>query len=215
MDNCYKYQKYINDFIDNDIDSAREKQLEEHIKVCSSCNQFLKKSRLLKHSLGTLPRYKTSTTFEIVLRSRLKKEINKSPFFINLPFFPIIRPIPAIAAFTIILIFVGVLIGNSLNILNKQKTTQKLIAVERAGYSEDKQAEETKKVAPVNGRLKMNNYVNVFEQFPVSSNYSKNLARFQYNGGRIEKIQNDSLTRLRLDKLNKPLIRQANAIVHF
>ena len=212
---CYKYQNYINDFIDNDIDAARKKELEEHIKVCSSCNENLKNLKLLKQSLGSLPRYKTSSTFDIVLRAKLKKEINKSSSFINLPFFPIIRPIPAFAAFTIILIFVGALIGNSLNILNKQKTTQKLIAVERAGYSENEQVEETKKAAPVNDRLKMNNYVNVVEQFPVSSNNPRNLARYEYNGGRIEKVQNDSLSRLRKKTSSRPLIRQANASVHF
>ncbi len=178
MANCYKYQEYINDFIDDDIDTARKKELEEHIKICSSCNLNLKNLKLLKVSLKSLPRYKTSSTFDIVLRSRLKKEINKSSSFINLPFFPMIRLVPVFAAFTIILIFVGVLIGNSLNILNKQKTTQKLIAVERAGYSENKLVEETKKAAPANDRLKMNNYVNVFEQFPVSSRNPQNLARF-------------------------------------
>jgi len=124
MANCYKYQKYINDFIDNDIDAARKIELEKHIKVCSSCNENLKSSKLLKQTLSSLPRYKTSSTFDIVLRSRLKKEINKSPSLINLPFFPMIRPIPAFAALTIIFIFVGILIRNSLNILNKQQTTQ-------------------------------------------------------------------------------------------
>jgi len=90
-----------------------------------------------------------------------------------------------------------------------------LIAVERAGYSEDKQAEETKKAAPTNSRLKMNNYVNVFEQFPVSSNNPQNLVRFENNGRRIERVQNDSLSRLRNNTTSKPLIRQANASVHF
>jgi len=212
---CYKYQKFINDYIDNDIDTARKKELEEHMKNCSSCHENFKSAKLLKKSLASLPRYKTSPTFDIVLRSKLKKEINKSSTLLNLPFLPMIRPVPAFAALTIILIFVGVLIGNSVNILNKQETTQKLVAVEKAGYTEEKEAEATQQAAAAEERLKMNNYVNVFEQFPVSATSSRELARYQYNGQRIEKVRNDSLSRLRNTPASKPLIRQANASVHF
>jgi len=212
---CYKYQKYINDYIDNDIDAARKIELEEHMKNCSSCQENLKNAKLLKKSLASLPRYRTSPTFDIVLRSKLKKEINKSSTLLNLPFLPMIRPVPAFAAFTIFLIFVGVLIGNSINILNKEKTTPKLIAVEKAGYGEEKEAEATQQADAAEQRLKMNNYVNVFEQFPVSTTGSRDLARYEYNGRRIEKIQNDSLSRVRNNPTSKPLIRQANASVHF
>ncbi len=214
MADCYKFQQHINDLIDENIDAVRKKELEDHLKVCSSCNENLEYSKLINRSLKSLPRYKTSSSFDIVLRSRLLKEINKSHSFINLPFLPSLRPVPAFAAFTIILIFVGVLIGNSLNILNKN-STQKLIAVERAGYTEDEQTGEANPPDPANVRLKMNNYVNVFEQFPVSANNPRDLSGIEYNGGRIEKVQNDSMLMLRNNASSRPLIRQANASVHF
>ena len=212
---CYKYQKYINDYIDNDIEAARKKELEEHLQTCSSCSEDLKNAKLLKQSLASLPRYKTSPTFDIVLRSKLKKEIHKTSSLLNLPFFPMIRPVPAFAALTIIFIFVGVLIGNSINILNKQNTTQKLIAVENAGYAEQEETGETKQAAAEKERLRMNNYVNVHEQFPVSSTTTRELTNYESNGRRIERVQNDSLSRLKSKPAGKPLIRQANASVHF
>ena len=114
---CYKFLKQINDFIDNDIEPSDLKQLETHLQNCSSCRAYVNRYKTVKKSLAALPHYKTSQTFDIVLRERLRKEINGEKRFHFKPFvlpeFPM--RVPSIAGAGIAVVIAAFLIVNSLS----------------------------------------------------------------------------------------------------
>ncbi len=214
MGDCYKYQKLINDSIDNEIDTTGKKQLEDHIKQCASCSTQLQNARIVKHSLKTLPKYKTSTSFELVLRSRLRNEMYKKPAFAPLMWLSSWRPVPAFATLGIIFIFFGYFLANTIQTNKIPTQAPQLVTSNSAAMIENNQAMVIRPAAN-DGSIKMKNYVNIAEQLPGNHPYARELSEIQSSYNRIQQVQNDTVRRVMPRNLNKPLIRQANTIVHF
>ena len=72
---CYAFLKQINNLLDDDIEPSDLKQLEAHLANCSNCRDYLERAQAIQASFSSLPRYKTSGSFDIVLREKLRNEI--------------------------------------------------------------------------------------------------------------------------------------------
>jgi len=215
MADCYKFQKLINDSIDNKIDTAGKKQLEDHIKQCVSCSMQLKNALVLQRSLKTLPKYKTSASFELVLRSKLRNEMYNKPAFSPLAWLPTWRPVPVIATLGILFIIFGYFMAGMIhNSKTPVITQQPGINGANTTVLENIPAVVTQP-ASHDGYIKMKNYVNIAEQLPGNRAFTRELSEIQANNSRIEQVQSDSIQKIMPRRLNKPLIRQANTIVHF
>ncbi len=60
--------------VDN-LDVLRRKDVERHLKTCSQCARFLDQIRLLRLRLKNLTPVKTSDSFQVLLRERIRREM--------------------------------------------------------------------------------------------------------------------------------------------
>ena len=218
---CYTFLKHINDLLDNEISPTELQNLQTHLAGCSQCRQYLERSKQLKASFSAMPRYKTSDTFDIILREKLRSELNQEKLFkFSLPFdmslFTNYRK-PVFAAAMVVIIASGILVSRNLVDNNNRVPT---------GYADKEQISvqsnmvSTSSENQVNAQpyLKMKNYVNVREQFSNNPGYIR-MTNTERQSHSIENadpgFDNDSVRVLPQSSPSAPLIRQANATVHF
>lgn len=75
MTPCQRFRQLIFDLFDGELDILRKKELNSHLKECSQCAQFLSKLRLLRSHLRGLTPVRTSDSFHLLLRERIRREI--------------------------------------------------------------------------------------------------------------------------------------------
>lgn len=217
---CYKFSKQINDLIDDEISPTELQNLQAHLAGCSKCRQYLERSKQLKESFSALPHYKTSGTFDIVLREKLRNELKQEKLLkfslpLNMSIFTNYRK-PAFAAALVVVVVSGFMISRALMYNNNQAP---------AGFAEKEQVSvqsnmvsTAKSGNQVNTQpyLKMKNYVNVREQFSNSPGYIR-MTNADRHSRSIENVDPgyDSVRVLPQSTPQAPLIRQANTTVHF
>ena len=104
MNPCERFQEAIFDFLDGELDVVRKRELEHHLKTCSVCASFLEEIRRLRSDLKHLTPVKTSESFQVLLRERIRREIagkgrKSAPFA-----FPAWRWIPALGFGVLVMI---------------------------------------------------------------------------------------------------------------
>ncbi len=213
---CYQFLKHINDYIDNDIDQTDLKLLNKHMAECDECRLYVERSKAVKHSLSALPRYKTSSSFDIVLKERLRNEIKQEKTsrwsFFQFNFTNPVR-IPAMAAGAFAIVVIGLFISQPLFVSNDSR--QPAVA-EQDAFSTESIVVPASQSTTNDHSLKMRNYVNVREQFHLDGQYSNYSLQSNNASGRIERSSNnDSIRAFQSNTNDKPLIRQANSTVHF
>lgn len=74
MSSCERFKDNILNFIDNELDSARKKELRKHVESCRDCDCLMDQMRILRTELRSLPRIQTSENFNVILRDCIRKE---------------------------------------------------------------------------------------------------------------------------------------------
>ncbi len=108
MKDCDHYIHLFSDELDETIDPQKRIALHSHLRACSACREKLDSLRGVKNSLASLPRVKTSDSFDIVLRAKIRQEQryqrSSSRAF---SFFEFGWKTPAYAVVAILLMFIG------------------------------------------------------------------------------------------------------------
>jgi len=107
MNPCERFKNNILDFIDNELDSIRKKELRRHVEKCHDCECLVRQIRVLRTQLKSLPRIKTSENFNILLRDNIRRELAGKRKFIAARLTSPSRLLPALG-FALVLIAFGV-----------------------------------------------------------------------------------------------------------
>jgi hypothetical protein len=128
---CQRFRKKLFNFIDDELDILQKKVVEQHLKECSHCREFLNQIHSLRSRIQNLTHIQTSENFNVLLRERIRREMaGKREFVPRTPGFSL-RWIPA-AGVVIVMIVTGFWMID-------QKTTvfDKAIVVEATKPSSD------------------------------------------------------------------------------
>ena len=74
MGSCERFKENILDFIDNELSSARKKELRHHVESCHDCDCLMEQMRILRTELKSLPRIHASENFNVILRDCIRRE---------------------------------------------------------------------------------------------------------------------------------------------
>jgi hypothetical protein len=87
---CSKAQKYINEYIDSDLDKSKTSALEEHLDGCQDCQEVLKDFQKIKQKARGLAKVEPSaqTWFRIQSRIREKTQVPVPEPRVRFLFFP-------------------------------------------------------------------------------------------------------------------------------
>ncbi len=75
MNPCQRFRESIFDLVDNELDILRRKELESHLKTCTSCSRFLEQIRNLRSQCRQLSPVQVSEEFHVLLRERIRREM--------------------------------------------------------------------------------------------------------------------------------------------
>ena len=78
MINCDKFVSLITDYLDGTLGEQEKAEFNEHLLACKNCAPVFQRIKILRQHLKKLPSLKTSSTFEVVLRSRLRRELGRN-----------------------------------------------------------------------------------------------------------------------------------------
>lgn len=77
MPNCDKFVFLYTNYLDGRLPVKLKSEFDQHIHSCQECAQSLRRMRALKGHLHGLAPVKTSDAFHIILRSRIRQELEK------------------------------------------------------------------------------------------------------------------------------------------
>ena len=205
---CYNFQKKISAYIEGELTGPEEDKFNSHLEKCSSCRARVSNMKMLTSNLGQLPKYKTSSTFDVELRSRIRAEMNKGSFvnIFNDMRTPLRMSMYATAA--VIFISLGILIDqqyihNQPALLSTQSNTVNSIPLQ--------------KVQPQTNTVQKsfvdNRYRAKIEKRPAVDT-RKSIARDNSNALSRARIFNDDSLR-RQTTVNEPLFTQTSAVIRF
>jgi hypothetical protein len=106
MKPCQRFKESIMQHFDENLDTVGRKELEHHLKVCTSCNRYMNQIRLLRSHLRELTPIEASENFHILLRERIRRDLARSGRRHVKPLFTR-RLIPAFGL-TVVLVTVGI-----------------------------------------------------------------------------------------------------------
>jgi len=78
MTNCDKFVTLFSDYIDGTLANQQKSEFRQHIDQCRKCADTLSGMRVIKTHLKELTPVKTSNTFHVVLRSRIRRELERA-----------------------------------------------------------------------------------------------------------------------------------------
>jgi len=61
---CTELQKYLDDYLDDEMSLGQQKAVEAHMKYCATCKQALQTHQMIREALRSLPVEKASPDFE-------------------------------------------------------------------------------------------------------------------------------------------------------
>ena len=76
MKNCKEFENLIEEYIDNELDSEKKLEFEEHIKTCPACREELGFSKMLRQSAGKIELPEPPADFLNRVNAALDKELN-------------------------------------------------------------------------------------------------------------------------------------------
>ena len=81
MISCDRFTSLISDYLDGFLNGENKKAFEEHLLGCEACRATFQRVKLVQKHLRELPAIHTSSTFDVVLRSRIRRELERESFF--------------------------------------------------------------------------------------------------------------------------------------
>jgi anti-sigma factor RsiW len=107
MSSCERFKENILDFIDNELNSTRKKELRHHVETCQDCDCLMEQMRILRTELKSLPRIKASENFNVILRECIRREAAGKRSIFSSPFVGQRWMAPA-AGFAVVMIAIGI-----------------------------------------------------------------------------------------------------------
>ncbi|UCE05527.1 MAG: zf-HC2 domain-containing protein [bacterium] len=74
MDSCQRFKEMISDYIEGELDSQNNSQMEKHLRDCLRCKKAISQLKNLIRKLKELPKITVSPDFETILRARISME---------------------------------------------------------------------------------------------------------------------------------------------
>ena len=80
MKSCDKFRDQFSEYIDDELRGEGKDRLEEHIHQCGECDQILARMSKLGDRMCKMEPVSTTNTFQFVLRSRIRREMESESF---------------------------------------------------------------------------------------------------------------------------------------
>ena len=80
MTNCEKFLPLYTEYLDGALSSQSKLEFDEHLHQCADCTATLRRMKAIQVRLNELPMVRTSDSFHILLRSRIRRELEKTSF---------------------------------------------------------------------------------------------------------------------------------------
>jgi hypothetical protein len=109
---CAQIKEWISGYIDGELDHSRSVILEQHLKECRECRQWLDDLKTIKQTAGRLNEPVPSTDWETIQARLKQKEPSGSRSFKPVRFFPGLKPALAAAAAVFIIVAAAVVSWN-------------------------------------------------------------------------------------------------------
>ncbi len=130
MKNCDHFVKSFSEYLDETLDEADKSSLQSHLEKCVDCRDKLDDLVRVKKSLASLPRKKTSPSFDVVLHARIRQE-RRAKQSSSRPFLEWGWKVPAYAVVAVFLMFIGAYVQR-LALTPDLASQNNMIAVENA-----------------------------------------------------------------------------------
>jgi hypothetical protein len=222
MIDCYNFKKNISKYLDGAMNDRERLLFEEHRSYCPECGTTFEQLKSIKSRLASLTVYKTSSNFDIVLRSRLRDEINRQRPFLNLETLAPVWRVAFYATAIVVLIYTGILL-------------EKTLAPERTGTPDELQIattqvspvpEQAKKIPAEQTAASRRQYTKMTNYMPMKKVAAADIIRSHAEDrsrsatgipGRSMEVTDHSIpdTLLRTEGQSSPLIQPVNHIVQF
>jgi len=109
MNSCDKIKKLAFLYNDHALESTQHTQIKDHLDACLSCRTHFAQARQIRKSLHHLPRVRTASDFNTVLRARLRSESARRTFY-RFDILSTFWRVPAYAAVALFFIAVGMMV---------------------------------------------------------------------------------------------------------
>ncbi len=107
MTSCDKFLPHFSDYLEGSVSQALKAEFESHLNQCENCRGVLHRMELLQHHMRQLEPVHTSDTFHIVLRSRIRRELEKPTFIDRVAAYFQTNRVPAYAASVALLLLIS------------------------------------------------------------------------------------------------------------
>jgi len=81
MISCDQFSSLITDYLDGFLGGKKKSQFEGHLMACESCRAKMQRVKFVQKQLREMPLVHASPTFDIVLKSRIRQELERESFF--------------------------------------------------------------------------------------------------------------------------------------
>jgi|GEM_PF-1285112 anti-sigma factor RsiW len=109
MPSCDKFRSHFSDYLEGSLEREKKEEVDHHLEHCRECAEVLKRMDSLRAELKRLPAVHTSNAFHIVLRSRLRRELDRPGIWERLLGWLEPYRVPALASAVLILAVVSYL----------------------------------------------------------------------------------------------------------
>lgn len=213
MKNCDRIVKMFYSYLGENLRRTEREIIDVHLASCGSCRARLKRARRLKSDLRNLPKYKTSPTFNAVLRARIRSEAHQRPAGVVGRTANWAWQIPAYSAAALLFIGIGFVLQRSLeNEINpgfSSLANMEQVEIISLQELESVPAGTVKKSYP-----RMKNYVK--GSVPLYKILQESKQSYPYQTGTLDRIDRDSTKyRNNYRSYSTLPIQQANAPVKF
>ncbi len=81
MASCERFKPHFSDYLEGTLPIHLKAEFEAHVSHCESCSSVLQRMKALRTQMQQLPAVHTSNAFHIVLRSRIRHELERPAFW--------------------------------------------------------------------------------------------------------------------------------------
>ena len=113
MINCDKCRNNLSAFIDEETTEQESSSIKEHLQKCSKCQRQYNELNGMRSALSSLRKIKTTASFDIILRDRLRREFRKRNTRTLASISSRFRA-PAFTAAAVVVLLTGMLIGRTM-----------------------------------------------------------------------------------------------------
>ncbi len=107
MISCDQFSSLITDYLDGFLRGKKKSEFEEHLLACESCRAKMQRVEFVRKQLQEMSLVHASPTFDIVLKSRMRQELEREGFFEHIANALFLTKAPAYGLAVLSLLFVS------------------------------------------------------------------------------------------------------------